>query len=87
MGKQRTPAGNPGCPAYIHGCAAEEKLKDCLRIMNELTNQYSFQAAASAMEWHVPEGTSIFVMHRYWLPDHRIWDHYSSRDRSIIGYL
>ena len=28
----------------------KEKLKDCLRIMNELTNQYGFQAAASAME-------------------------------------
>lgn len=28
----------------------KEKLKECLRIMNELTNQYGFQAAASAME-------------------------------------
>ena len=28
----------------------KEKLKDCLRIMNDLTNQYGFQAAASAME-------------------------------------
>lgn len=28
----------------------KEKRKDCLRIMNELTNQYGFQAAASAME-------------------------------------
>ena len=28
----------------------KEKLKDCLRIMNELTSQYGFQAAASAME-------------------------------------
>ena len=28
----------------------KEKLKDCLRIMNELTNQYGFQAVASAME-------------------------------------
>lgn len=27
-----------------------EKLKDCLRIMNELTNQYGFEAAVSAME-------------------------------------
>lgn len=28
----------------------KEKLKDCLRIMNELTDQYGFQAAVSAME-------------------------------------
>ena len=28
----------------------KEKLKDCLRIMNDLTNQYGFQAAASAMD-------------------------------------
>ena len=28
----------------------KEKLKDCLRIMNELTDQYGFEAAASAME-------------------------------------
>ena len=28
----------------------KEKLKDCLRIMNEFTNQHGFQAAASAME-------------------------------------
>lgn len=28
----------------------KEKLKDCLRIMNELTNQYGFEAAVSAME-------------------------------------
>ena len=35
----------------------KEKLKDCLRIMNELTSQYGFQAAASAMEMaYVPEG-------------------------------
>ena len=29
---------------------SKEKLKDCLRIMNELTNQYGFEAAVSAME-------------------------------------
>ena len=46
----------------------KEKLKDCLRIMNELTNQYGFQAAASAMEMACARGPSIFVMHRYWLP-------------------
>ena len=28
----------------------KEKLKDCLRIMNELTNQYGFEAAVTAME-------------------------------------
>ena len=28
----------------------KEKLKDCLMIMNELTDQYGFEAAASAME-------------------------------------
>ena len=46
----------------------KEKLKDCLRIMNELTNQYGFQAAASAMEMACVRGPPIFVMHRYWLP-------------------
>ena len=35
----------------------KEKLKDCLRIMNELTNQYGFQAAASAMEMACVRGT------------------------------
>ena len=34
----------------------KEKLKDCLRIMNELTNQYGFQAAASAMEMACSRG-------------------------------
>ena len=34
----------------------KEKLKDCLRIMNELTNQYGFQAAASAMEMAASRG-------------------------------
>ena len=34
----------------------KEKLKDCLRIMNELTNQYGFQAAASAMEMACARG-------------------------------
>ena len=34
----------------------KEKLKDCLRIMNELTNQYVFQAAASAMEMACARG-------------------------------
>ena len=34
----------------------KEKLKDCLRIMNELTNQYGFQAAASAMEMSCSRG-------------------------------
>ena len=53
MGKQWTQTGNPGCPAYIHGCTAE---RDCLRIMNELTNQYGFQAAASAMEMACARG-------------------------------
>lgn len=28
----------------------KEKLKDCLRIMNELTGQYGFKAAVTAME-------------------------------------
>jgi len=32
------------------------KLKDCLRIMNELTNQYGFKAATSAMEMAVSRG-------------------------------
>jgi len=34
----------------------KEKLKDCLRIMNELTNQYGFPAAASAMEMACTRG-------------------------------
>lgn len=34
----------------------KEKLKDCLRIMNELTNQYGFHAAASAMEMACARG-------------------------------
>ena len=34
----------------------KEKLKDCLQIMNELTNQYGFQAAASAMELAASRG-------------------------------
>ena len=34
----------------------KEKLKDCLRILNELTNQYGFQAAASAMEMACARG-------------------------------
>lgn len=33
-----------------------EKLKDSLRIMNELTNQYGFQAAVSAMEMACSRG-------------------------------
>lgn len=35
----------------------KEKLKDCLRIMNELSGQYGFQAAASAMEMACARGT------------------------------
>lgn len=35
----------------------KEKLKDCLRIMNELANQYGFQAAASAMEMACMRGS------------------------------
>ncbi len=35
----------------------KEKLKDCLRIMNELTNQYGFQAATSAMEMACTRGS------------------------------
>ena len=35
----------------------KEKLKDCLRIMHELTNQYGFQAAASAMEMAASRGS------------------------------
>ena len=35
----------------------KEKLKDCLRILNELTNQYGFQAAASAMEMACMRGS------------------------------
>lgn len=34
----------------------KEKLKDYLRIMNELTSQYGFQAAASAMEMACARG-------------------------------
>ena len=34
----------------------KEKLKDCLRIMNELTNQHGFYAAASAMEMACTKG-------------------------------
>lgn len=34
----------------------KEKLKDSLRIMNELTNQYGFQAAVSAMEMACARG-------------------------------
>lgn len=33
-----------------------EKLKDCLRIMDELTNQYGFDAAVSAMEMACSRG-------------------------------
>lgn len=33
-----------------------EKLKDCLRIMDELTNQYGFAAAVSAMEMACSRG-------------------------------
>ena len=35
----------------------KEKLKDCRRIMNELTSQYGFQAAASAMEMACTRGS------------------------------
>lgn len=35
----------------------KEKLKDCLRIMNELTSQYGFQAAAGAMEMVCARGS------------------------------
>ena len=35
----------------------KEQLKDCLRIMNELTDQYGFQAAASAMEMACTRGS------------------------------
>lgn len=35
---------------------SKEKLKDCLRIMNELTSQYGFHAAASAMEMACARG-------------------------------
>lgn len=34
----------------------KEKLKDCLRIMNELTSQYGFPAAAGAMEMACARG-------------------------------
>lgn len=34
----------------------KEKLKDCLRIMNELTNQYGFHAAIDAMEMACARG-------------------------------
>ena len=34
----------------------KEKLKDCLRILNDLTNQYGFRAAASAMEMAASRG-------------------------------
>ena len=39
----------------------KEKLKDCLRIMNELTNQYGFQAAASAMEMASSSDTRLSI--------------------------
>lgn len=35
----------------------KEKLKDCLKIMNKLTNQYSFQAAINAMEMACSRGS------------------------------
>ncbi len=50
MGKQRPAPGDPGYLACLHGSQPKEKLKDSLRIMNELTNQYGFQAAVNAME-------------------------------------
>ena len=61
MGKQwRSDARNPGCPAYIHGCTAERETWDCLRIMNELTNQYGFRLSfASAMEMACARGINI----------------------------
>lgn len=34
----------------------KEKLKDCLSIMNELTNQYGFHAAVGAMEMACARG-------------------------------
>ena len=34
----------------------KEKLKDCLRIMNELTNQYGFHTAVGAMEMACARG-------------------------------
>lgn len=34
----------------------KEKLRDCLRIMNELTSQYGFEAAATAMEMSSSRG-------------------------------
>lgn len=34
----------------------KEKLKDCLRILNDLTGQYGFHAAASAMEMAAARG-------------------------------
>lgn len=43
----------------------KEKLKDCLRIMNELTNQYGFQAAANAMEIACTRG-SINICDSSW---------------------
>lgn len=49
----------------------KEKLKDRLRIMNELTNQYGFQAAASAMEMAVSQGNvNICSCGK----DHEVWD-------------
>lgn len=46
----------------------KEKLKDCLRIMNELQISTVFRLLLLQWKWHVPEGILIFVMHRYWLP-------------------
>jgi len=44
----------------------KEKLKDCLRILNDLTNRYGFAAASSAMELPHPMKVLTSVMHLCW---------------------
>ncbi len=44
----------------VHGCTAERELAIGRGIMNKLTNQYGFQAAASAMEMACARGILIF---------------------------
>ena len=47
----------------------KEKLKDCLRIMNELTNSVRFSGCCFCNGNGMCQGDhQLFVMHRYWLP-------------------
>lgn len=63
----------------------KEKLKDCLRIMNELTNQYGFHAIASAMEMACARGNINICDARTGCPDYRLWHLYASGGRSVTG--